>query len=154
VTEPRQPAPAYSRHHLSPSLGVRNQEEVTRQPWEDLVEAESAYRDRCAQLYAAGVMTEQPRLALADVAGRDIAPRLAVLVAHRLDDPEPQYPDDDYRRVADLLDLLGQRDLLAEVVHRAEVSDNPDIRELAEDFGVTSWTGGRAGSPRHAHRPR
>ena len=161
---------------------------MTRQPWEDLVEAECAYRDRCAQLYAAGVMTEQLRLALADFSGRDmalrvlldappetvlelldpvfdlsvslhgplvparevlarldqdrLAPPLAVLVARRLDDPDPQYPDDDYRRVAELLDLLGQRDLLAEVVRRAEASDNPDIREVAEDFGVTSFPAG------------
>jgi hypothetical protein len=49
---------------------------VTRQPWEDLAEAERAYQDRCAQLYAAGVMTEQLRLALADFSGRDMALRV------------------------------------------------------------------------------
>ncbi len=45
-------------------------------------------------------------------------------------------------RVAELLDLLGQRDLLAEVVRRAEASDNPDVREVAEDFGVPSYPPG------------
>lgn len=40
-----------------------------------------------------------------------------------------------YRRLAELLSALGQRSLLAEVVQHAALSDDEDVREVAQDFG-------------------
>jgi hypothetical protein len=40
----------------------------------------------------------------------------------------------DFRRFAELLDYLSAGDLLQELVERAGASDDPDTREVAEDF--------------------
>jgi hypothetical protein len=40
-----------------------------------------------------------------------------------------------YRRLAELLDRLGQQALLARVVASARAADDEDIQEVAEDFG-------------------
>jgi hypothetical protein len=155
-------------------------EEMTREPWEDLVDAEQAYIEQRDAMYSSGLMEQQLGLASRSPQGRATAlhvlldapialveaflepvfeiavtlhsplgparevlarldpdrltPRLAHLVARKLDEPDPDYPDDDYRRVAELLDRLGQRTLLAELVRRAERSDNPDVVEVADDF--------------------
>lgn len=50
-----------------------------------------------------------------------------------LDNPGADYYD--YRRLAELLDHLGLADALAELCARAAASDDPDMREVAEDFG-------------------
>lgn len=42
---------------------------------------------------------------------------------------------EEYRRLAELLSVLEQRSLLAEVVQHAARSDDDDVREVAEDFG-------------------
>jgi hypothetical protein len=67
-----------------------------------------------------------------------LGPRLRVLVDRRLDAPDPEEPYEDYRRIAELLDSLGQRAILADVVRRAEASDDPDVVEVADDFRTGS----------------
>ncbi|GIE85766.1 hypothetical protein [Actinoplanes regularis] len=42
--------------------------------------------------------------------------------------------EDEYRRLAELLDHIQARDVLRELVNRAKTSADPDIREVAEDF--------------------
>jgi hypothetical protein len=161
-------------------MGVRREEEVTREPWEDLIDAEIDYADQVAAMYASGIVEEQIRLALASFAGRDtallllrdapvemitrqlgplfeiaanrqslswiareilaridpnwLAPRLVGLVQQQLDNADPVHAYDDYRGVAELLDRLGQRSILADVVRRAEMSTDVDVLEVAEDY--------------------
>ncbi len=44
-------------------------------------------------------------------------------------------PDDDaYRRIAELFQHLGLQEPLAALCRRAAASNDPDIREVAEDF--------------------
>ncbi len=43
---------------------------------------------------------------------------------------------EDYRRFTELLAAVAQTALLARLVERAAQSDDPDIAEVAEDFGV------------------
>jgi hypothetical protein len=46
----------------------------------------------------------------------------------------PEATDEQYRRLAELLDCLGLADLLNQVVDRAAASPDENIREVAEDF--------------------
>jgi hypothetical protein len=154
-----------------------------RQPWEDLIDAESRYIELRTAMYSSGIMGQQIRLALASFHGQAtalqvlldaplgmvmglldpvfaiavtthaplglarevlaqldpgwLASPLKKLVDHKLDNVDPVEPYDDYRRVAELLDRLGQRSILADVVRRAERSADPDILEVADDSG--SW---------------
>jgi hypothetical protein len=63
-----------------------------------------------------------------------LAPRLKNLVQQKLDNADPVHTYDDYRGVAELLERLDQRSILAEVVRRAEMSDDADVLEVAEDY--------------------
>jgi len=60
---------------------------------------------------------------------------LRPLIAERLDAPEADY--DDYRRIAEALEQWDQHKHLADLVARAETSDDPDVLEVAEDFRRT-----------------
>jgi len=57
---------------------------------------------------------------------------LEPLVDSLLDRPGASW--EDFRRTAELLAELGQRDLLDEVVRRADQSSDGDIREVGDDF--------------------
>lgn len=57
---------------------------------------------------------------------------LRPLVAGRLSQSDASW--EDYRRIAELLSTLEQRSILDVLVRRAEASDDPDIREVADDF--------------------
>jgi hypothetical protein len=56
--------------------------------------------------------------------------RVPSLVLARLDTAD----DDAYRRLAELLSHLGLRDALATLCVRAAGSDDPEIRDVADDF--------------------
>jgi hypothetical protein len=56
---------------------------------------------------------------------------VAPVVLSRLDDAD----DDEYRRLAELLDHLGLYDALGQLCLRAAGSDDPHIKEVAVDFG-------------------
>ena len=60
---------------------------------------------------------------------------LRPLIAERLDAPEADY--DDYRRIAEALEQWDQHKHLADLVARADTSNDPDIFEVAEDFRRT-----------------
>jgi hypothetical protein len=47
----------------------------------------------------------------------------------------PELGWEEYRRLAELLSALEQRSLLTKVVQHAALSDDDDVREVAEDFG-------------------
>ena len=55
---------------------------------------------------------------------------LPPVIHDRLRDAE----DDEFRRIAELLKHLGLSDQLADLVAVARVSDDPNIREVADDF--------------------
>jgi hypothetical protein len=81
--------------------------------------------------------SSNPQVGLArDLVGRLDAGWLAsVLPRHveeRLSRPDAGW--EDHRRLAELLSALGQRSMLAELVRRAALSDDEDIREVAADF--------------------
>lgn len=54
-----------------------------------------------------------------------------------VEQPDP-YPDDTYLRCAELLDHLGLTGALRELLQRARASDDPDVREVAEDYDWAS----------------
>lgn len=47
----------------------------------------------------------------------------------------PNATEEEFHRLAELLDELNEPDLLKMVVDAARRSDDPDIREVAEDYG-------------------
>lgn len=64
----------------------------------------------------------------ADEAAELVPPAVRAVLA---DEPD----DDAYRRMAELLDHLGLAQALAELCEAAAASDDPDVQEVAEDFG-------------------
>ncbi|MDV9187793.1 hypothetical protein R6L23_06130 [Streptomyces sp. SR27] len=62
-----------------------------------------------------------------------LLPLLEPLILDRLDSAD----DDEYRRFAELLAHIEAWDLLGQLAARAFTSDNPDTREVAEDFTET-----------------
>lgn len=82
-------------------------------------------------------VTTHPQVGLArTVLGRLDTGWLASVLPPRVEErlSHPGADWEDYRRLAELLSALGQRSLLAEVVRRAALSGDEDIREVAEDF--------------------
>jgi len=71
------------------------------------------------------------REVLARLPREELELRLRPLISERLNDAD----DDEYRRLAEALAHLGLEDVLAELVARAIESDDPHVREVAEDFG-------------------
>jgi hypothetical protein len=94
--------------------------------------------------YTSDLVPEVVRAALshgdADVARRTLgaldADEAAELVPPAVRAVLAAEPDDDaYRRMAELLDHLGLADALAELCEAAAASEDPDVQEVAEDFG-------------------
>jgi hypothetical protein len=75
----------------------------------------------------------EARQAIAQAPRDQIQPRLRGIVAAML----PAAEDDEYRRLAELLAHLEHWSTLHELVEQAMTHDDPDIREVGEDF--TEW---------------
>lgn len=62
---------------------------------------------------------------------------LRPLIAARLDASDVDY--EDFRRIAEALEQWDQHKHLSELVARAEGSDDPDVLEVADDFGRIAY---------------
>lgn len=94
--------------------------DVTSAVVPELVEAALSHRDALAARELLGRLPY-------DAAARLVPPAVWDLLAEEDD-------DDAYRRMAELLRHLGLSDTLRELCRRAAASDDPDVREVAEDF--------------------
>ena len=72
------------------------------------------------------------RRAIAAGWSEKVAPVLRQIIERRLGTADP----DDYRRIAELLLHLGEREGLRMLVESARKKDDPDIREVADDFSI------------------
>ncbi|MGH6653974.1 MAG: hypothetical protein ACRDVE_02080 [Actinocrinis sp.] len=95
--------------------------DYTRDLVPELVGAALSHRDAGEARRALGALE-------ADTAGELVPPAVRALL-------EAQPDDDAFRRMAELLDHLGLEDALAELCEAAAASEDPDIQEVAQDFG-------------------
>jgi hypothetical protein len=87
------------------------------------------------QLYQAALISRSDILVPArEALGRVDSGWLFAALAPEVERTLPDADDEVYRRLAELLDHLGQEALLARVVTAAEDSDDEDILEVADDF--------------------
>jgi hypothetical protein len=87
------------------------------------------------QLYQAALISRSDILVPArEALGRVDPGWLSTALAPEVERTLPDADDEVFRRLAELLDHLGQEALLARVVSAAEDSDDEDIREVADDF--------------------
>jgi hypothetical protein len=94
--------------------------EHTRELVPELVEAALSHRDALEARRALGALDAADAAEL-------VPPAVRTLL-------EEEPDDDAFRRMAELLDHLGLEQALAELCETAAASEDPDIREVAEDF--------------------
>lgn len=86
------------------------------------------------QLYQAAITTHSDILLARQILARLDSGWLALALAPEVERTLEHEDWETYRRLAELLDHLGQEALLARVVVAATGSDDEDVREVAEDF--------------------
>lgn len=96
---------------------------------------DTSYTAELVDTLVSASLSHRDALAVREVLGRLTYREAQRIVPPAVDRQLARTPDDDaYRRLAELLDHLGLARALRLLAERALASDDPDIREVGEDF--------------------